>query len=565
MLRHISPISGIASYADQYIATAGYDNRVIMWDAQTKLPVAVGNHDHLANQCEFSNCGKYLVTCSSDHTARLWRVPEMKLIAVLSDHQDDVESTAIHANESLIATASRDNKVRLFDFNGRLLKVMQGHEADVISVQWQGDSKILISSSDDGTIRVWDIETGNQINQLNDSGIETDALAISKDGIVFAGDDSGQIHVISQTSKLTLSAHKAGIKKLVYHDNDKQLISVAYDRKACLWNIVSNDKFELAAEFNLPNIIWPRSCAFLGDTKIAFATFGDSYAIYDFKIGNWELDHINDTTGINAVLSERCNVWTVGDAGLFKLNQKVVQRLPSLCNFIVACGKTILTGGQSGEIFDALTARIIYTHRSPLNCATSFERNGQYYMIIGSYTGEGILLKQDAGNIVYVGMISLHNNAIKGLAINNDILFSVCATGAVAWHDLNNHKQLKNIKGAHHKIANGCVAIDEGNFASISRDLVLRIWDGRNLALKSEILSPHTHSVKCIATDINCRYLATGSYNGMIQIYDRNTSGWQNHRKTSAGISSICFDEINYRFLAASYDGNIYSIEGLKI
>jgi len=559
MLRHTSPISGIASYSDKLIATAGYDNRAILWCAKTKTPIAVGHHDHLANQCEFSSCGKYLVTASSDHTARVWSVPEMKLLAVLSAHQDDVESTAIHPAKHLIATASRDNKVRIFDFTGQLLKVLEGHKADVISVQWSGDSNILLSSSDDGTIRVWDIEKEIEITQLNNSGIQTDALAITKDGAAFAGDDSGHIHLISKTTKITIPAHQAGIKKLVYNDQLKKIISVGYDRKACLWSVISNESLKLDAEFNLPHIVWPRSCAFHADTKIVFATFGDSYAIYDLKDHQWELSHIKDTRGVNAILAKNADIWTVGDAGVLKRNQKKIMRLPSLCNFIINCGEMILTGGQTGEVFDGMTGKVIYRHKSPLNCAACFEFEGFNYVVIGTYTGEGIVLQQDInGVLIFIKTIPLHENAIKGLAINNDILFSVCATGSAAWYNLKNNKVLNVISDAHSKISNGCVALENNVFASISRDLKLRIWKDESLFL--EINTPFTHSIKCITTDPGFRYVAMGSYNGVISVYDRDTSYWLTQKISAAGISSICFDSINGKFLAASYDGNVYSV-----
>ena len=97
MIQHLSPISGVATFADRYVATAGYDNQVILWNAEAHQALERGFHDHLANQCRFSSCGKYLVSAGSDCTARLWSVPKMKLLAVLSDHTDDVEMAAFVA------------------------------------------------------------------------------------------------------------------------------------------------------------------------------------------------------------------------------------------------------------------------------------------------------------------------------------------------------------------------------------------------------------------------------------------------------------------------------------
>ncbi|MDX1902325.1 MAG: hypothetical protein SFW66_10070 [Gammaproteobacteria bacterium] len=561
MMRHQSPISGIASDHHLYIATAGYDNRIILWNGIDHSPIAMGHHDHLANQCEFSPCGQYLVTSSSDYTARLWSVPEMKLISIMTDHQDDVESATFHPTLPLIATASRDHYVRVFDFNGKLLKKCIGHTADVISVQWIKESAQLISSSDDGTVRVWDMHSENQIAQLNDTGVETDTIAISHEGVVYAGDDTGHIHIIINNNKQSVSAHQSGIKKIVYHPARKKMISVAYDRKAILWDILSNGKIQRLTEFTLPNIIWARSCAFHNDNEIIFATFGDTYALYNHKTQSWQLDHINDTHGINTISADEDGIWTIGDAGLLKKNEKAEKEFSSLCNFLIRCGDTRLTGGQSGEIFDTVSQEIIYKHYSPLNCATQFIHQNEVYIAIGTYTGEALIFKQGvSGKITHVDTWQLHHNAIKGLASQNHLLFSVCATGAVAWHDIQGNA-LHTHQDAHDKIANGCVALSNNQFASISRDLTLRIWDGNQFSLSSKIDTPHTHSIKCIATDDSHRYIATASYNGLMAIYDLKNTAWQVKRLTHRGISAICYDKTRHLFLASSYDGMIYTVE----
>ncbi|MEO5875305.1 MAG: hypothetical protein ABIQ26_09950, partial [Streptosporangiaceae bacterium] len=157
MIQHSGPISGVSAYRDEFVATAGYDNQVILWSAVTKSPIARAAHDHLANQVTFSPDGAYLLTSSSDYTARLWSVPELKLLSVFSDHEDDVEMSVFHPTEPLIATASRDHRVRVYDFGGRLKSVLEGHLADVISVAWTEKPDELVSSSDDGTVKRWSL------------------------------------------------------------------------------------------------------------------------------------------------------------------------------------------------------------------------------------------------------------------------------------------------------------------------------------------------------------------------------------------------------------------------
>src|SRR5689334_11962012 len=144
MIKHRSPISGIAAFGTEWVATAGYDNIVILWDAKTKRAVARGVHDHLANQCSFHPSGKLLGTSSSDYTARIWEVPSMRLLTVLPDHGDDVETIAFHPTKPLVATACRDHIVRIFDLSGALIHRMVGHTLDVNSVDWaEGKDEVI--------------------------------------------------------------------------------------------------------------------------------------------------------------------------------------------------------------------------------------------------------------------------------------------------------------------------------------------------------------------------------------------------------------------------------------
>ena len=161
-LAHTGPISSVDAYAS-YVATAGYDNRVILWNADTRTALSQGRHDHLVNHCEFSHDGRYLATASSDYSARIWEVPGMRLTCVLAGHQDDVDMASFSPDDQLIATCALDRVIRIFDIRGQLLKALHGHTGNIISVRWTDDGKKLVSSSVDGTVWEWCVETGEQL------------------------------------------------------------------------------------------------------------------------------------------------------------------------------------------------------------------------------------------------------------------------------------------------------------------------------------------------------------------------------------------------------------------
>lgn len=58
---------------------------------------------------------------------------------------------------------------------------------------------------------------------------------------------------------------------------------------------------------------------------------------------------------------------------VFFLIGRPIAELGSLCNFLLPFGDVVLTGGQLGIVFDAISGKRIHQHRSPLNCGAAQE------------------------------------------------------------------------------------------------------------------------------------------------------------------------------------------------
>lgn len=557
-MKHNGPISGIATHGN-LIATAGYDNQIILWDALVGRAIARGCHDHLVNQVCFNSQGTLLASASSDHSVRLWDVPTMRLRTLIVSHDDDVEMVAFSPDGQKIATCSRDRSVRVFTLSGEKIAQMLGHSDDVIAIAWINDGNSVISSSDDGSVRTWDSQTGKQIGSFEADEVQTDALVVTSLGQIFVGDDKGQLVLLrSDGGHHVIKAHAAGIKRLVLNEKYRLLASLSYDRSMAIWSLSDYAIPHEIARTDFPAVVWPRSAAFLNEKLLVTATFGSRYATYNFTTRTWCFDGIEKYRSLNAVSEFQGSIFSIGDSGtLFKDGESLAE-MGSLCNFLLPIKNRLLTGGQMGKIFDALTGEVLYQHHSPINCGAAFQRRGEELVAFGSYTGELIILKvPSSGQDCEVSTHLLHDNAIKGVAADKQQLFSVSATAEAVFTDIEDLRVTVKLSKAHFKIANGCVAIKKG-FASVSRDGYLRLWQSMGVSC---VRTPHRNSIKCIAVDTSGVVIATGSYGGSIFVFDILRHKWiYGERPTAAGISNLLFSSQRNTFFASSYDGYVYEV-----
>lgn len=119
-------------------------------------------HRGPVHSCKLSKCTQYILSCSTDNTAKLWRTINGKCVTTFEGHSKKVMDCDFHPilfnieqREPCILTCSGDKTIRLWNMDRSFIKVISGHLEAVYKCQFSPDGNKFVSCSEDQTIRTW--------------------------------------------------------------------------------------------------------------------------------------------------------------------------------------------------------------------------------------------------------------------------------------------------------------------------------------------------------------------------------------------------------------------------
>jgi WD40 repeat protein len=150
--------------------------------ASGELHALLKGHSNVVTGIAFSPEGKKLISGGSDFAAIIWDVERKSIIHRLEGHRDAVYAVGFTPDGARAATASDDNTLRLWGVaDGALLKDMTGHRDKVSALAVSQDGRIA-SGDNSGEIRLWDGKTGALLKVFANQGGYVGSLQFSPDG-----------------------------------------------------------------------------------------------------------------------------------------------------------------------------------------------------------------------------------------------------------------------------------------------------------------------------------------------------------------------------------------------
>lgn len=249
---------------DQVIVITN-NEAVSIYDLKTKNTQLLTGHKDIALTTSCTNDGKYFVTGSKDKTIRVWEYAKMRQIALGDSHSAAVTSVCFSPNSKFIASVSDDKTLKVWNMdsaiqNAKKLATMKeisekdiiplncqtvvAHNKDIGQVAISPDSKLIATASGDRTVKIWNAEHLTLVNEFKHrSGVWCVTFS-NVEKCIATGSADKLIRIWSLSSGTTLKifeGHSKAILQVVFINQGQQLLTSAADGIVKLWNIKTNE------------------------------------------------------------------------------------------------------------------------------------------------------------------------------------------------------------------------------------------------------------------------------------------------------------------------------------
>ncbi|TWU04464.1 c-type cytochrome domain-containing protein [Stieleria varia] len=173
----------------RYIATAGYDRTIIVWDWSARTPVReLVGHNGAIFDLAFSPDSKVLLSACADETVKVWNVDTGERLDTLSQAEAEVYAVAVTPDGQHIVASSGDNRLRVWRLLSNdspkinpLIATRFVDESPIVNFAFTSDGRYVVALSESGSVKLLTTNDWQLSATLPELGETASDLLISAD------------------------------------------------------------------------------------------------------------------------------------------------------------------------------------------------------------------------------------------------------------------------------------------------------------------------------------------------------------------------------------------------
>ncbi|OAF60547.1 hypothetical protein VC83_03550 [Pseudogymnoascus destructans] len=485
-------------------------NTDLEWNA---ILQTLEGHSGVVRSVAFSNNLQLLASASHDKTVKVWDVATGTLQQTLRGHSDWVSSVAFSHDSKLLASASNDKTVKIWDAaTGMLQQTLEGHSIWVSSVAFSDDSKLLASASHDKTVKVWDVALGTLQQTLKGhSSVVSSVAFLDNSKLLASASHDNTVKVwdaATGTLQQTLQGHSAGVDSVAFSHDSKLLASASYDNTVKVWDAATGTLQQtLRGHSHLVS-----SVAFSHDSKLLASVSHDkTVKVWDTAAGTLQ-QTLEGHSGSSVVF----------------LHDSKLLALLSHDMTIKVWDAAIGTVQQTPEGHGDYVNSVAFSDDSRLLASASHDKTVKVW---------------DAATGTLQQMLQGYSAGVSSVTFSHDLklLASASYDKTVKVWDVTIGTLQQTLQGHSAMVNSVAFSHDSKLLASASYDKTVKVWDAVT-GMLLQTLQGHGNSVRSVAFSYDLKLLASASHDKTIKVWDASTGTLQQTLQGhSAGVDSVAF------------------------
>ena len=452
-------------------------------------------HNDAVRSVTFSPNGKIIATASEDNTVRLWNI-NGKEIRRFIDNNQRFRNVKFSPDNKIIAAISANNTIKIWQINGEKLITLKGQDNQdnfMNSLCFIPDSKILAAPSQDNTIQLWSID-GQEIKTLKGHKFPIWSISCSLNSKNIITADLGGFIIIWSANGEKIKTWKAGNQSIFdvsFSPDGKTIVTAGGDTTIKLWNLDGKELKTIGKHDN-----YVTSVSFSSDGQTIISGSADNTV----KLWSIEGKELKTLKGHNN------SVFSVS----FNPDHKIIAS--------ASADNTVKLWNLDQE------PKTLIGHSDSL-WAINFSPDGK---IIAS-----------AGDDKTIQLWSIDGQKLKSISPNSNL----------DWN----------------RIWNITFSPDGNTIATVGFDQTVKIWslDGENI----KTFQGHKDQVIDVNFSPNGKILATASYDGTVKLWDINNQELRTLIGNGGRVRSVNFSPDGMMIASGHHDGTIklWNLEGKNL